>query len=170
MDLCARAHLLRNCSTQHTFTHTCEHAYMHFTHTCGKKDRKLTWPQVTVTSMSQQLFHLAARYQFYRKALPSSQAHFRHLPFDMWHCPVEKMQKNGHCFTTKETKARGRKAMLLERGTLKVKIQIFWAQTHCVDFHFKLNSDQGKTLIISKLLAMASTLFLLPRWCIYFLR
>lgn len=85
------------------------------------------------------------------------------------HCPVEKMQKNGHYFTTKETKAWGRKVMLLERGTLKVKIQIFWAQTHCAHFHFMLNSDQGKTLIISKPLAMASTLFLLPRRCIHFL-
>lgn len=87
----------------------------------------------------------------------------------MWLCPMEKMQKNGHYFTTKETKSWGRKVILLERGTLKVKIQIFWAQTHYAYFHFMLSSDQGKTLITSKPLARASTLFLLPRQCIHFL-
>jgi hypothetical protein len=84
-------------------------------------------------------------------------------------------RRYGHYPTIKQTKAQRRKVILLERGTLKVKIQIFWAQTHYAYFHFKLQSNQWKFSISSKPSAIASTLFLLPfpwrsRWYICFLR
>lgn len=122
--------------------------------------------------MSCQLFHLAVRFNSkIWEPIPSSQSTFTDIcSFDTWYCPVQKIQKNGHYLTIKKKKTHGRKVILLERDTLKVKIHIFCPQTHHAHFHFKLNGDQWKHFIILKPLAMASTFPFYPRWSFRFLR